>query len=34
MDENRIEGTTRDVGGKVQESFGKVTDTRGHRLKA
>jgi uncharacterized protein YjbJ (UPF0337 family) len=26
MDENRIEGTTRNVGGKVQESFGKVTD--------
>jgi uncharacterized protein YjbJ (UPF0337 family) len=25
MDENRIEGTVRNVGGKVQEGFGKVT---------
>ena len=25
MDENRIEGTARNVGGKVQEGFGKVT---------
>jgi uncharacterized protein YjbJ (UPF0337 family) len=29
MDENRIEGTTRDLGGKVQEGFGRVTgDTK------
>jgi uncharacterized protein YjbJ (UPF0337 family) len=26
MDENRVEGTARNVGGKVQEGFGKVTD--------
>jgi uncharacterized protein YjbJ (UPF0337 family) len=25
MDENRIEGTARNVGGKVQEGLGKVT---------
>jgi uncharacterized protein YjbJ (UPF0337 family) len=25
MDENRIEGTARNLGGKVQEGFGKVT---------
>jgi uncharacterized protein YjbJ (UPF0337 family)/ElaB/YqjD/DUF883 family membrane-anchored ribosome-binding protein len=25
MDENRVEGTARNVGGKVQEGFGKVT---------
>jgi uncharacterized protein YjbJ (UPF0337 family) len=25
MDENRIEGTARNIGGKVQEGFGKVT---------
>ena len=25
MDENRVEGTARDVGGKVQEGWGKVT---------
>ncbi len=25
MDENRIEGTTREFGGKVQEGLGKVT---------
>jgi uncharacterized protein YjbJ (UPF0337 family) len=25
MDENRIAGTARNVGGKVQEGFGKVT---------
>ena len=25
MDENRIEGTARTLGGKVQEGFGKVT---------
>jgi uncharacterized protein YjbJ (UPF0337 family) len=25
MDENRVEGTARNLGGKVQEGFGKVT---------
>jgi uncharacterized protein YjbJ (UPF0337 family) len=25
MDENRVEGTARNIGGKVQEGFGKVT---------
>ena len=25
MDENRVEGTVRNVGGKVQEGFGRVT---------
>jgi uncharacterized protein YjbJ (UPF0337 family) len=25
MDENRIEGTARNVGGKVEEGFGRVT---------
>jgi uncharacterized protein YjbJ (UPF0337 family) len=25
MDENRISGTTRNVGGKVEETFGRVT---------
>ncbi len=25
MDENRVEGTARTFGGKVQEGFGKVT---------
>jgi uncharacterized protein YjbJ (UPF0337 family) len=25
MDENRVEGTARNVGGKVQEGFGRVT---------
>jgi uncharacterized protein YjbJ (UPF0337 family) len=25
MDENRVEGTARNVGGKLQEGFGKVT---------
>jgi uncharacterized protein YjbJ (UPF0337 family) len=24
MDENRVEGTARNLGGKVQEGFGKV----------
>ena len=29
MDENRIEGTVRNVGGKVEEGFGRVTgDTK------
>jgi uncharacterized protein YjbJ (UPF0337 family) len=29
MDENRIEGTARNLGGKVQEGFGRVTgDTK------
>jgi uncharacterized protein YjbJ (UPF0337 family) len=29
MDENRIEGTARNLGGKAQESFGRVTgDTK------
>lgn len=29
MDENRVEGTIRNVGGKVQEGFGRVTgDTK------
>jgi len=29
MDENRIEGTVKNVGGKVEESFGRVTgDTK------
>ena len=29
MDENRVEGTVRNVGGKVQEGLGRVTgDTR------
>jgi uncharacterized protein YjbJ (UPF0337 family) len=27
MDENRVEGTARNLGGKVQEGFGKVTGT-------
>ena len=27
MDENKVEGTARNVGGKVQEGFGKVTGT-------
>ena len=25
MDENRVEGTARNLGGKVQEGFGRVT---------
>ena len=25
MDENRVEGTARNLGGKAQEAFGKVT---------
>jgi uncharacterized protein YjbJ (UPF0337 family) len=25
MDENRVEGTARNVGGRIQEGFGKVT---------
>jgi uncharacterized protein YjbJ (UPF0337 family) len=25
MDENRVEGTARNLGGKAQEGFGKVT---------
>ena len=25
MDENRIEGTARNLGGKAEEAFGKVT---------
>jgi uncharacterized protein YjbJ (UPF0337 family) len=25
MDENRVEGTARNLGGKIQEGFGKVT---------
>jgi uncharacterized protein YjbJ (UPF0337 family) len=29
MDENRIEGTARNIGGKVQEGFGKVTHDGG-----
>jgi uncharacterized protein YjbJ (UPF0337 family) len=29
MDENRIEGTTRNIGGKAQEGFGRMTgDTK------
>lgn len=31
MDENRVEGTTRDVGGKMQEGVGRMTgDARLH----
>ncbi len=29
MDENRIEGTARDLGGKVEEGFGRVTGNVG-----
>jgi uncharacterized protein YjbJ (UPF0337 family) len=25
MDENRVEGTARNIGGKVQEGFGRIT---------
>jgi uncharacterized protein YjbJ (UPF0337 family) len=26
MDEDKLEGTARNLGGKVQEAFGKLTD--------
>jgi uncharacterized protein YjbJ (UPF0337 family) len=29
MDENRVAGTVRNVGGKVEESFGRVTGNAG-----
>lgn len=31
MDENRVAGTAKNMGGKVEESFGRVTgDTKSH----
>ena len=34
MDENRIAGTARNVGGNAEEAFGRVAETRKLRLKA
>ncbi|MGB6534945.1 MAG: CsbD family protein [Xanthobacteraceae bacterium] len=33
MDENRTEGTIRNLGGKVQEGLGRVTDDKGTQAK-
>ena len=33
MDENRVEGTARNLGGKVQEGFGRLRATRERRLR-
>jgi uncharacterized protein YjbJ (UPF0337 family) len=32
MDENRIAGTAKDIGGKVEESFGRVTGDAGSQV--